>query len=45
MLALLEFEDGAGVLTGLGVDKDVASSDIAAAVAAATEETAPDTEG
>uniref|UniRef100_A0AAU1M0L0 ATP-dependent Clp protease ATP-binding subunit n=1 Tax=Streptomyces sp. NBC_00148 TaxID=2903626 RepID=A0AAU1M0L0_9ACTN len=45
VLALLEFEDGAGVLTGLGVDKDVASSDIAAAVAAATEETAPDTEG
>ncbi|MFG2536201.1 Clp protease N-terminal domain-containing protein [Streptomyces sp. NPDC048511] len=44
-LALLEFEDGAGVLTGLGVDKDVASSDIAAAVAAATEETAPDIEG
>nr|WSS65180.1 ATP-dependent Clp protease ATP-binding subunit [Streptomyces sp. NBC_01177] len=45
VLALLEFEDGAGVLTGLGVDKDVASSDIAAAVAAATEETAPDSEG
>ncbi|MFD5036617.1 Clp protease N-terminal domain-containing protein [Streptomyces sp. NPDC058377] len=45
VLALLEFEDGAGVLTGLGVDKDVASSDIAAAVAAATEETAPDIEG
>ncbi|MFE4216265.1 Clp protease N-terminal domain-containing protein [Streptomyces sp. NPDC056844] len=45
VLALLEFEDGAGVLTGLGVDKDVASSDIAAAVAAATEEAAPDTEG
>ncbi|MFE6930643.1 Clp protease N-terminal domain-containing protein [Streptomyces sp. NPDC057699] len=45
VLALLEFEGGAGVLTGLGVDKDVASSDIAAAVAAATEETAPDTEG
>ncbi|MFD4898860.1 Clp protease N-terminal domain-containing protein [Streptomyces sp. NPDC058411] len=41
VLALLEFEDGAGVLTGLGVDKDVASSDIAAA----TEETAPDSEG
>ncbi|MFD5137170.1 Clp protease N-terminal domain-containing protein [Streptomyces sp. NPDC058378] len=45
VLALLEFEDGAGVLTGLGVAKDVASSDIAAAVAAATEETAPDIEG
>ncbi|MFF3830645.1 Clp protease N-terminal domain-containing protein [Streptomyces sp. NPDC002458] len=45
VLALLEFEDGAGVLTGLGVDKDVASSDIAAAVAAATEEAAPDSEG
>ncbi|MFJ8859065.1 Clp protease N-terminal domain-containing protein [Streptomyces sp. NPDC102451] len=49
VLALLEFEGGAGVLTGLGVDKDVASSDVAAAVAAAvvaaSEETAPDTEG
>ncbi|MBL1285374.1 ATP-dependent Clp protease ATP-binding subunit [Streptomyces sp. For3] len=45
VLALLEFEGGAGVLTGLGVDKDVASSDIAAAVAAATEEAAPDSEG
>lgn len=34
VLALLEFEGGTGVLSGLGVDKDVASSDVAAAVAA-----------
>ncbi|MFC9945613.1 Clp protease N-terminal domain-containing protein [Streptomyces pratensis] len=36
VLAVLEFEGGVGVLTGLGVDKDIASSDIAAAVAAET---------
>ncbi|MGW4229695.1 Clp protease N-terminal domain-containing protein [Streptomyces sp. NPDC004980] len=36
LLALLEFEGGAGVLTGLGIDKETAS----AAVAAAEKETA-----
>ncbi|WP_405387448.1 ATP-dependent Clp protease ATP-binding subunit [Streptomyces sp. NBC_01102] len=36
LLALLEFEGGTGVLTGLGIDKEAAS----AAVAAAEEETA-----
>ncbi|HWU09583.1 MAG TPA: Clp protease N-terminal domain-containing protein [Streptomyces sp.] len=41
VLALLEFEGGAGVLTGLGVDKEVASSDVAAAVAAETGDPAP----
>ncbi|MFE4174178.1 Clp protease N-terminal domain-containing protein [Streptomyces sp. NPDC056909] len=35
LLALLEFEDGAGVLTGLGVDKATAEVNIAEAVAAA----------
>ncbi|MFE4829314.1 Clp protease N-terminal domain-containing protein [Streptomyces sp. NPDC056672] len=35
LLALLEFEDGAGVLTGLGVDKATAEANIAEAVAAA----------
>ncbi len=33
LLALLELEDGAGVLTGLGLDKAAAEADIAAAVA------------
>ena len=33
LLALLELEDGAGVLTGLGLDKAAAETDIAAAVA------------
>lgn len=37
LLALLEFEDGAGVLTGLGLDKEAASGTIAAAVAAIAE--------
>ncbi|WP_405984015.1 Clp protease N-terminal domain-containing protein [Streptomyces sp. NBC_00872] len=35
LLALLEFEDGAGLLTGLGVDKATAEANIAEAVAAA----------
>lgn len=34
LLALLELEDGDGVLTGLGVDKAAAETYIAAAVAA-----------
>ena len=33
LLALLELEDGAGVLTGLGLDKAAAETDIAAALA------------
>ncbi|MBM7439996.1 Clp protease N-terminal domain-containing protein [Streptomyces sp. HB132] len=45
VLAVLEFEGGAGILSGLGIDKDVASSDVAAAVAAATEDVAPGAEG
>ncbi|MEU1486945.1 Clp protease N-terminal domain-containing protein [Streptomyces sp. NPDC005752] len=45
VLAVLEYEGGAGVLSGLGIDKDVASSDVAAAVAAATEGATPDAEG
>jgi Clp amino terminal domain, pathogenicity island component len=36
LLALLELEDGAGVLTGLGVDKARAEQDIAAALAEVT---------
>ncbi|CAM5342759.1 Clp protease N-terminal domain-containing protein [Streptomyces atroolivaceus] len=36
VLALLEFEGGAGVLAGLGIDKDAASSAVAAAVAGET---------
>jgi Clp amino terminal domain, pathogenicity island component len=35
LLALLEAEDGTGVLAGLGVDRDRAEADIGAAVAAA----------
>jgi hypothetical protein len=35
LLALLEFDDGTGVLAGLGVDKSTAEAHIAAAVAAA----------
>jgi ATP-dependent Clp protease ATP-binding subunit ClpA len=35
LLALLELEDGTGVLTELGVDKATAEGDVAAAVAAA----------
>jgi hypothetical protein len=35
LLALLEFEDGTGVLTGLGVDKATAEANITAAVAEA----------
>ncbi|MFE5241252.1 MULTISPECIES: Clp protease N-terminal domain-containing protein [unclassified Streptomyces] len=42
LLAVLEFEGGAGLLTGLGIDKDAASSAVAAAVAAEAEEPAPD---
>ena len=34
LLALLELEDGTGVLAGLGVDKATAEADITAAVAA-----------
>ncbi|MDQ0793054.1 Clp protease N-terminal domain-containing protein [Streptomyces sp. B1I3] len=37
LLALLEYEGGTGVLTGLGVDKEAASRTIAAAVAAESE--------
>jgi ATP-dependent Clp protease ATP-binding subunit ClpA len=33
LLALLELEDGAGVLNGLGLDKAAAEADITAAVA------------
>ena len=36
LLALLEVEDGTGVLAGLGVDKARAEATITAAVAAAT---------
>jgi ATP-dependent Clp protease ATP-binding subunit ClpA len=35
LLALLELEDGTGVLTELGVDKATAEGNVAAAVAAA----------
>jgi ATP-dependent Clp protease ATP-binding subunit ClpA len=35
LLALLEFEDGTGVLASLGVDKAAAEANITAAVAAA----------
>ncbi|MER5552523.1 Clp protease N-terminal domain-containing protein [Streptomyces sp. NPDC002793] len=45
VLAVLEFEGGAGVLSGLGIDKDVASSDVAAAVAVEAEDAAPGVEG
>ncbi|MFF5899193.1 Clp protease N-terminal domain-containing protein [Streptomyces argenteolus] len=38
LLALLEFEDGGGVLTGLGLDKASASASVAALVAAGVEE-------
>ena len=34
LLALLELEDGSGVLASLGVDKAAAEADITAAVAA-----------
>ncbi len=34
LLALLEFEDGAGALTGLGIDKAAAEANIARALAA-----------
>ena len=34
LLALLELEDGTGVLAGLGVDRDRAEADVTAAVAA-----------
>ncbi|MFC9245485.1 Clp protease N-terminal domain-containing protein [Streptomyces sp. NPDC057136] len=37
LLALLEFEGGSGVLTGLGIDKDAASATIAEAVDAEAE--------
>ncbi|MCW2941252.1 MAG: Clp protease, partial [Actinomycetia bacterium] len=35
LLALLELEDGTGVLTDLGIDKTAAEASITAAVAAA----------
>jgi hypothetical protein len=35
LLALLEFEDGAGVLAGLGLDKAAVEADLTAAIAAA----------
>ena len=35
LLALLELEDGTGVLTDLGIDKEAAEASITAAVAAA----------
>ena len=35
LLALLELEDGAGVLTGLGIDKSAAEAGVAAALEAA----------
>jgi Clp amino terminal domain, pathogenicity island component len=38
LLALLEFENGTGVLSGLGVDKAAAEADITAALAAITAE-------
>ncbi|MEU8422095.1 Clp protease N-terminal domain-containing protein [Micromonospora sp. NPDC048835] len=38
LLALLEFEDGAGVLTTLGLDKATVEADLAAALAAAVAE-------
>ncbi|MGW0788818.1 Clp protease N-terminal domain-containing protein [Streptomyces sp. NPDC002911] len=44
VLAVLEFEGGAGVLSGLGIDKDVASSDVTAAVAAEMEDGTPGAE-
>ncbi|MEV0027288.1 Clp protease N-terminal domain-containing protein [Streptomyces atroolivaceus] len=44
VLALLEFEGGAGVLAGLGIDKDAASSAVAAAVAGETVAPAAGTE-
>jgi ATP-dependent Clp protease ATP-binding subunit ClpA len=34
LLALLELEDGSGVLTGLGIDKTAAETNITATVAA-----------
>jgi hypothetical protein len=37
LLALLELEDGAGVLAGLGVDKATAQAFIAASLAASPE--------
>ncbi|MFJ4961532.1 Clp protease N-terminal domain-containing protein [Streptomyces sp. NPDC088729] len=37
LLALLEFEDGSGVLSGLGIAKDAASAAVGTAVAEATE--------
>ena len=38
LLALLDLEDGTGVLAGLGVDRARAEADVTAAVAAATEQ-------
>ncbi len=38
LLAILDLEDGTGVLAGLGVDRAKAESDVTAAVAAATEQ-------
>ncbi|HEX5567304.1 MAG TPA: Clp protease N-terminal domain-containing protein [Streptomyces sp.] len=44
LLALLEFEGGTGLLTGLGVDKAIAEEHIAGAVAAAPEAGEQDSE-
>ncbi|WP_329234926.1 MULTISPECIES: Clp protease N-terminal domain-containing protein [unclassified Streptomyces] len=41
LLALLEFEDGAGLLAGLGIDKEAASSAVAEGVAREIEESTP----
>ncbi|MEU5658611.1 Clp protease N-terminal domain-containing protein [Streptomyces sp. NPDC047737] len=41
LLALLEFEGGSGVLSGLGVDKEAASAAVAASVAAEIQEPSP----
>jgi hypothetical protein len=38
LLALLDLEDGTGVLTGLGVDRERAEADVVAAVTAAAEQ-------
>ncbi|MFF2136184.1 Clp protease N-terminal domain-containing protein [Streptomyces sp. NPDC058193] len=45
LLALLEFEGGAGLLTGLGIDKEAASSAVTAEVARESEEPPPGADG
>lgn len=42
LLALLELEEGAGVLTGLGIDKKMTEETVGAALAAVTAARAPD---